>query len=130
MKPNHLIPTPRTDAAGKNIGRIIADKNYFTVPELARHLQRILDEEISPMERELTSRDAILPVIEKHWRSLLKGNEPTLESEGFLVRFGEICEEMCHDKVPWTITPIYRFILMKPRQLAEALLRATNKWKD
>lgn len=78
----------------------------------------------------LTSRDVIIPVIEKHWRSLLSGSEPTLESEGFLVTFGEICEQLCRDEVEWSITPVYRFVLMKPRQLCVALLRATGRWKE
>lgn len=78
----------------------------------------------------LTSRDAIVLVIEKVWRSLLNGNEPTLESEGFLVTFGELCEQLCHDEVSWSITPVYRFVLMKPRQLCIALLKATGKWRE
>ena len=77
----------------------------------------------------LNSRDATIYVIKKYWKGLFKNSESTLESEGFLVLLGEICEQLCHDEAAWSITPFYRLVLINPRTLCIALLKATGKYK-
>lgn len=66
----------------------------------------------------LTSRDAIIPVIEKQ-----KNNIKIV----FSVALSEVtnaldCETLAEEQL--------RMILATPRQLCEALLRATGKWKE
>jgi hypothetical protein len=63
----------------------------------------------------LTSRDAIVPVIEKHIRAGNYNHVNTVNA--FQTVFGEPCN--------WQ-----DIICAKPSELCEALLRATGKWKD
>lgn len=49
------IPTPRTDALGRELGRIIGQR--LTLTNTAEMIQRALDEQIAPLERELVQTE-------------------------------------------------------------------------
>lgn len=66
----------------------------------------------------LHSRDAIVPVIEKHWDSMTEQ-----EQEAFVEYTDQDGKQW--DKWGW----IY-LLFTTPAQLREALLRATGNWKD
>lgn len=69
----------------------------------------------------LTSRDAIVPVIEKH-------------KEKRLHIIGCLSDMLWPKDFPFenllTVEHSWMFLTATPRQLCEALLRATRKWKD
>lgn len=94
------------------IGYPNKSKTGFAQPKAAGE-QRIRPYELPDY---LNSRDAIVPVIEK----CCSGTTTTwfAFSEG-LVKMGR----------PYIIEPFVGFIKATPRQLCEALLRATGKWK-
>ena len=66
----------------------------------------------------LTSRDAIIPVIEKQ-DSVIQG-QFTAQLNGIVNNTKDI----------WVLNNCYNLIVATPPQLYEALLRATGKWKD
>lgn len=74
--------------------------------------------------------NAIQNAVTNYWHKLLNGDEPTLESESFLVSLGEHAEKLLHDDVEWSLTPAYRFLLISPRLFCEAFLRTIGKWKE
>ena len=75
-----------------------------------------------PIPPYLTSRDAIVPVIEKQTYTtkarIIRSLQPEIEWDIFGVS----------DRV--VIQELESLLLAPPSQLCEALLRATNKWKE
>lgn len=68
----------------------------------------------------LVSRDAIIPLIEKHWIQFgLNGNE-----------FRKALKVMVDNDVCCDIHTTFRILLATPAQPVESLLRATGKWKE
>jgi hypothetical protein len=73
----------------------------------------------------LTSHDAIVPVIEKWINNNIERTTLFIDA---------LCWVVVAQRPPLASPPSYNFIWLllraTPRQLCEALLRATNKWKD
>lgn len=64
------------------------------------------------LPRYLTSRDAIVPVVQKHWRTA-----STIKGIAWQTEFHR------------TLPSLECVLFATPLQLCEALLHATNKWK-
>lgn len=71
----------------------------------------------------LTSRGTIVPVIEKQWKNLgsnsFDGN-----------KFSDYLRKLVDEKECCTTHTTMRVLLATPRQICEALLRATGRWKE
>jgi len=88
-------------------------------------------------EKYLTSRDAIVPVIEKH------PNADSKEADHFMTRFQDELLRITYpssakvklssyavEELMVGCYALHCMVLANPSQLCEALLRATGKWKD
>lgn len=75
----------------------------------------------------LTSLDAIVPVIEKQPTNIKHKFVRTL----WITLNGECSEhDVFNEQESAFVDEIIKLMLATPRQLCEALLRATGKWKD
>lgn len=89
---------------------------------------------MQPLPNYTTSRDAIIPVIEKlkndRQRSSNPGDYPTWCFSGDLL---ELLDIQLYDngsplKAPFDVA--WQIVTATPRQLCTALLKATGKWKE
>ena len=75
----------------------------------------------------LTSRDAIIPVIEKVREQTL-GRSIRNHYRSFLIELWKICNP--DHKFGWNSEHWIDCILANPQQLSEALLRSTGRWQE